>query len=383
MQPYIDPLDLEPKISTASLRASMRQRDAAPKADGESFDEVMKQQQVKQEPTPVWVPKPLTAQAEVQASVSKPAEVAPQPDPTESAVAGISETIPVTPKPIEHNRPSNLREMLQPVQEETAVPTQIEQKPEAELSIETPELQPEQDQIKEVPIVEPEINTNPVTAQYVVQHGDTLSDIVASHMKQSGMDYSTRDVYTKVREVAQHNGLSNPDRIYSGNTIDLSPLQQHEDLIAKLPSLNMQGLAASSNLAAVTSDFGMRSHPISNETRHHNGIDIQADEGTPVLPAKDGVVTFSGEQSGYGNMIEVDHGDGTQTRYAHLSERLANFGERVSPNQPLALSGSTGNVTGPHLHFEYHQNGEAVDPENYVDPSTLLGNRSSISQLIK
>lgn len=388
MQPYIDPLDLEPKISKTSLRASFRQQENTAKTEKESFDAVMKQQQVKQEPTPVWVPKPLNVQQNVNVSASKPTDTPPTAVPTESVVTSISESEPVVPKPIEHKRPENLREMLKPVEEEAVNLTKTQTKPEPILPVSIPETPLEENDVEQHVIPEtilPETkpNLDAVSMQYVIQHGDTLSDIVAAQMKQMGMDFSTRDLYSKVHEVAQHNGLNNPDRIYAGSTIDLSPLQQKDDFIVKLPELNMQGMAASSTIATVTSDFGMRTHPITNEHKHHNGIDIRAAEGTPVLPAKDGIVTFSGEQSGYGNMIEVDHGDGTQTRYAHLSERLVSFGDSVSTNQPLALSGATGNVTGPHLHFEYHQNGEPVDPENHVDPATLLGNKSPIAQQIR
>lgn len=383
MQPYIDPLDLEPKISKSSLRDTMRQRETVPTLDGQSFDTVMQQQQVKQDPTPVWVPKPLSAQPDVKASVSKPTDPPPKPQPTEAVMASIAETEPIAPKPIEHNRPNSLREMLQPVKEEPVFPASSVSKPEAVIPVVSPDFEPEPTPVEPTPVVEPKDAPALLNTQYIIQDGDTLSGIVASQMKEMGMDFTTRELYSKVGEIARHNGMSNPDRIYVGNSLDLSPLNQHEDMIAQLPELNLRGMAASGKIATVTSDFGIREHPITNETKHHNGIDIRAAEGTPILPAKTGIVTFSGEQPGYGNMIEVDHGDGTQSRYAHLSELLAGFGDRVTPNQPLALSGATGNVTGPHLHFEYHQNGEPVDPEDHVDPSTLLGSRSSIAQQIR
>ncbi|HSK96670.1 MAG TPA: M23 family metallopeptidase [Euzebyales bacterium] len=105
-----------------------------------------------------------------------------------------------------------------------------------------------------------------------------------------------------------------------------------------------------------TSEFGPR------WGRMHKGIDIAADTGTPIVAASDGRVTFSGWKGGYGKTIEIDHGDGVVTRYAHQSETVATDGAEVDRGQVIGRVGMTGSATGPHLHFEVRIDDEARDP---------------------
>jgi murein DD-endopeptidase MepM/ murein hydrolase activator NlpD len=102
----------------------------------------------------------------------------------------------------------------------------------------------------------------------------------------------------------------------------------------------------------ITSLVGMRNDPIDGVLRPHNGIDIAIPEGTPVKPVAAGTIVYSGNRSGYGNMIIMEHQDGMRTVYAHNSVNLATSGEQVDRDTTIALSGSTGHSTGPHLHFE-------------------------------
>lgn len=112
----------------------------------------------------------------------------------------------------------------------------------------------------------------------------------------------------------------------------------------------------------VTSGFGERIHPISGEPDFHAGVDIAMAEGTPVYAAAPGTVVFAGEQRGYGQLVIIEHADGYTTRYAHNSKLLVEAGQQVSARTWIAESGSTGNSTGPHLHFEVRRNGVAIDP---------------------
>ena len=105
-----------------------------------------------------------------------------------------------------------------------------------------------------------------------------------------------------------------------------------------------------------TSEFGPR------WGRMHKGIDIAADTGTPVVAAKDGRVVFSGWKGGYGQTIEIDHGGGVVTRYAHQSETVASKGAEVDRGQMIGRVGMTGSATGPHLHFEIRVDDEVRDP---------------------
>ncbi|WP_341316171.1 M23 family metallopeptidase [Paraburkholderia sp. IMGN_8] len=114
------------------------------------------------------------------------------------------------------------------------------------------------------------------------------------------------------------------------------------------------------------SPFGNRTDPFTQRLSFHPGIDLVARTGTPILAAAGGRVIFAGEKSGYGNAVEVDHGNGLVTRYGHASRIVVHVGELVLPRQHVADVGSTGRSTGPHLHFEVLVNGSPVDPAGYL-----------------
>jgi murein DD-endopeptidase MepM/ murein hydrolase activator NlpD len=114
------------------------------------------------------------------------------------------------------------------------------------------------------------------------------------------------------------------------------------------------------------SPFGNRSDPFTHRLSFHPGIDLVARTGTPILAAAGGRVVFAGEKAGYGNAVEIDHGNGLMTRYGHASRIVAHVGELVLPRQYIADVGSTGRSTGPHLHFEVLVNGTPVNPADYL-----------------
>ena len=115
-------------------------------------------------------------------------------------------------------------------------------------------------------------------------------------------------------------------------------------------------------LGKVSSGFGWRRDPITGAPRFHRGIDIAVAYGRDVHAAAGGTVVFAGVQRGYGSTIVVEHSDGRQTRYAHLSQQLVTAGDPVVTGQVLGKSGGSGRGTGPHLHFEVLENGRPVDP---------------------
>jgi murein DD-endopeptidase MepM/ murein hydrolase activator NlpD len=114
--------------------------------------------------------------------------------------------------------------------------------------------------------------------------------------------------------------------------------------------------------AKVTSPFGMRLHPVKGRREMHEGVDFSAHIGTPVPSVADGRVKFAGVQSGYGNVIKIDHPGGFETVYAHLSSIAVKPGQTVSEGQLIGKTGNSGTSTGPHLHFEFHAAGRLVDP---------------------
>jgi hypothetical protein len=116
----------------------------------------------------------------------------------------------------------------------------------------------------------------------------------------------------------------------------------------------------------VTSTFGLRTDPVNGSERFHYGLDIAAPAGTPIQAPQDGWVTFSGVLGGYGNAVVLQHTPGLSTLYGHASVLYVQAGEFVRRGQVLAAVGSTGRSTGPHLHFEVHQNNQFVNPADYL-----------------
>ncbi len=116
----------------------------------------------------------------------------------------------------------------------------------------------------------------------------------------------------------------------------------------------------------ISSGFGGRNAPKAGASTYHKGVDIAVSTGTAVMASSAGTVTIAGWQSGYGYVVYINHADGRQTRYGHLSRILVSPGQYVEQGQKIALSGNTGNSTGPHLHFEIRIGGEAVNPVNYL-----------------
>ncbi|WP_026623103.1 M23 family metallopeptidase [Ensifer sp. WSM1721] len=146
----------------------------------------------------------------------------------------------------------------------------------------------------------------------------------------------------------------------------LVELDRTRDAARRLP------LANPAPASDVTSGFGNRPDPFLGRLALHAGIDFRAAIGTRIRSTAAGTVTAAGPAGGYGNMIEVDHGNGVSTRYAHLSVILVNVGDQVKADDVIGKSGSTGRSTGPHLHYEVRLNGQAVDPMRFLRAGTKL-----------
>ena len=115
-----------------------------------------------------------------------------------------------------------------------------------------------------------------------------------------------------------------------------------------------------------SSGFGYRTDPITGERTEHRGLDFSGAVGEPILALADGVVTFSGKNSGYGNLVELEHVDGLRTRYAHNQLNLVSTGKMVKKGEPIATLGSTGRSTGPHVHIEVRLDGSPIDPGFFI-----------------
>ncbi|WP_228055833.1 peptidoglycan DD-metalloendopeptidase family protein [Lusitaniella coriacea] len=199
---------------------------------------------------------------------------------------------------------------------------------------------------------------------YTIKGGDTLSIIALRTMGNGSALY--------YNFIAQHNGITNPNLIDAGSTI-LVPQEVGSNPNPPAPTPGpapvdpgkfYNPLAGSSYTIPPLNEFGTPRR-ISGT---HKGIDLSASAGTPIKAAKAGTVVIArvGWNDGYGNYVKIDHGNGEETRYAHLSSINVQEGQQVSAGTHIGNVGNTGNSTGPHLHFEIRINGVAQNPRNYI-----------------
>ena len=116
----------------------------------------------------------------------------------------------------------------------------------------------------------------------------------------------------------------------------------------------------------ISSYYGMRTDPFTGKMEMHKGMDFASKAGTEIQAVASGIVTWSGKRYGYGNLVEINHGNGYTTRYGHNAELLVEIGDAVQKGDPISLMGSTGRSTGPHVHFEVLKNDRQVDPIRFV-----------------
>ncbi|HZD52264.1 MAG TPA: M23 family metallopeptidase [Woeseiaceae bacterium] len=116
----------------------------------------------------------------------------------------------------------------------------------------------------------------------------------------------------------------------------------------------------------MSSYFGRRTDPFTGKPAYHKGVDFAGKAGAEVLAVADGIVTWSADRYGYGNMVEINHGNGYSTRYAHNSKNLVSVGDEIKKGQAVALMGQTGRATGPNLHFEVLREGRQVNPVEFI-----------------
>ena len=174
---------------------------------------------------------------------------------------------------------------------------------------------------------------------------------------------------------ASQQEFSVPDFIQSLEALS-EKLDEHKHKLSMLDSRMLENkletaAVPSGNPVAdgwISSGFGKRTDPISGKHDLHKGMDFAGQKRTEIYAVAKGVVTWSGKHGSYGNIVEIDHGHGYVTRYAHNEENLVKVGDKVEKGQKIALMGSTGRSTGTHVHFEVEQDGKPVDPKPYLNP---------------
>lgn len=175
-------------------------------------------------------------------------------------------------------------------------------------------------------------------------------------------DYSFENAHKKLVRL-MHQSLDNLDTAISVETEEKNELykflESQKSILACRPSIwPAKGWA--------NDGFGYRKSPFTGKKEFHEGLDISARKGTPVIAPADGFVSFVGNSNSFGNYITINHGYGYKTRYGHLSKILVTKGQAVKRGENIGLIGSTGRSTGPHLHYEVHRNDVPVDPKIYI-----------------
>ena len=167
-----------------------------------------------------------------------------------------------------------------------------------------------------------------------------------------------RDMHEQIEQLSRASG-SQQEEFESL----LRSLEDQQNLLASTPAIRPISRGVKS---WVTSRFGYRKSPFTGRREFHKAYDVAARQGTPILATADGVVTFAAKKGLLGNTIVIDHGHGMVTLYGHIDKLLKKRGEKVNRWETIALMGSTGRSTGPHVHYEVRLNGVPVNPEKYI-----------------
>lgn len=142
----------------------------------------------------------------------------------------------------------------------------------------------------------------------------------------------------------------------------VADLEDRAEQLLRLPSI----WPTASWRHRITSAYGLRKDPFTYRIRHHDGTDVSAPYGSPIVATAKGVVVFSKYEGGLGHLVKIDHGNGIRTWYGHLKKRLVKVGDSVDRNDEVGTLGSSGRSTGPHVHYEVHVNGKPVNPSRYL-----------------
>ena len=183
------------------------------------------------------------------------------------------------------------------------------------------------------------------------QNAEEISLSIAERTTNNPEEISTNDL--EVAKTTISNTIS--------NTIEQK--REEEEKAKGIANVNGIKIAVLPVQGTISSRYGVSSRI---RVSTHTGLDMAATTGTPIKVVSDGTVTFAGWSGSYGKLVKIDHGNGVETWYAHTSKMYVTVGEQVSAGETIAAVGSTGNSTGPHLHFEIRINGKTVNPQNYV-----------------
>lgn len=206
--------------------------------------------------------------------------------------------------------------------------------------------------------------TDKATAEEAYRELEASSQSIGEMLRQRAAARAAAAAAAEAEAAAQHQASAS-------SQADAGDAGTSDDSGSTEPDYSYQPVSGSGAFiwpvnGVITSPYGYRTHPIFGTTIYHSGIDIGVDYGTPVHAADSGVVVEAGWISGYGYAVVIDHGNGLSTLYGHNESLNVSSGQSVSQGQVIAYAGSTGNSTGPHVHFEVRSNGDPVDPSAYL-----------------
>lgn len=192
------------------------------------------------------------------------------------------------------------------------------------------------------------------------------------------------DIHDLEFDVNHPPGMGGPEKVIGGQSIDVAnildtlkglelTIEDRKEKLNAVESMLINRTLRDQSVPKghpakgwISSLFGIRTDPITGKKEMHEGLDFAGKAGTPVSSIAAGIVTWSGPRYGYGNMVEINHGNGYITRYAHNRKNLVSVGDKVEKGEVIAIMGSTGRSTGPHVHIEVIHNGVLVNPRKYI-----------------
>lgn len=197
----------------------------------------------------------------------------------------------------------------------------------------------------------------------------------------------TEDLYVSMQESLKRTGLGETRAFPNGTEAFADALESLKAAAGKMQavrdSFGQVPIGTPVEEYFITSGFGIRKDPFRGKADQHEGLDFAAARGAPVSATADGIVKFAGQKPGYGNLVEIDHGNGLLTRYGHLQRIDAVQGKLVQRDTLIGLVGSTGRSTGPHLHYEVVIDGKVSDPKKFMRAAALSGSCSSNDEAAK
>ena len=187
-----------------------------------------------------------------------------------------------------------------------------------------------------------------------LQEAEELINSIKQDNEKQDLNLSIIEKYTQNKEEIK------TDEIEIAKNQMKNKIEEKENYITEVNGIKIAYLPVQ---GVITSRYGVSSRI---RKSNHTGLDIAVSSGTPIKVVSSGKVTYAGYQGSYGNLVKVEHGQGVETWYAHTKEMYVTEGQEVKAGDVIAAVGSTGNSTGPHLHFEIRINGEHINPQNYI-----------------